>query len=146
MPMNIKKELHQNERPPVVVVCGPTGIGKTAAAIEIALRFNGEIVGADAMQVYRRMEIGTAKPTVREQSQVRHHLIDVVEPDENCAAVGSGGTYALAAARALMRHAPDMEAEEIVKSAMKIAGEICVYTNGHLTLKSVEDDNQRGER
>ena len=82
MPMNVKKELHENERPPVVVVCGPTGIGKTAAAIEIALRFNGEIVGADAMQVYRRMEIGTATPTVREQSQVRHHLIDVVEPDE----------------------------------------------------------------
>ena len=66
----------------MVVVCGPTGIGKTAAAIDIALRFNGEIVGADAMQVYRRMEIGTAKPTAKEQALVRHHLIDVVDPDE----------------------------------------------------------------
>ena len=66
----------------MVVICGPTGVGKTTAAIEIARRFNGEIVGADAMQVYRRMEIGTAKPTAEEQALVRHHLIDVVEPDE----------------------------------------------------------------
>ena len=66
----------------MLVICGPTGIGKTAAAIEIARRFNGQIVGADAMQVYRRMQIGTAKPSVEEQSLVRHHLVDVVEPDE----------------------------------------------------------------
>ena len=66
----------------MVVICGPTGIGKTAAAITIARQFGGEIVGADAMQVYRRMEIGTAKPTADEQALVRHHLIDVVEPDE----------------------------------------------------------------
>lgn len=76
------KKNGENQRPPVVVICGPTGIGKTAAAIDVARRFGGEIVGADAMQVYRRMEIGTAKPTVDEQARVRHHLIDVVEPDE----------------------------------------------------------------
>ena len=70
-------------RLPVIVICGPTGIGKTAAAIEVAMRFNGEIIGADAMQIYRRMEIGTAKPTAAEQAQVRHHLIDVVDPDES---------------------------------------------------------------
>ncbi len=72
---------HRNH-PPVIVICGPTGIGKTAAAIEVARRFGCEIVGADAMQVYCRMEIGTAKPTAEEQALVRHHLIDVVEPDE----------------------------------------------------------------
>ena len=71
-----------DDRPPVVVICGPTGVGKTAAAIDVARRFGGEIVGADAMQVYRRMEVGTAKPTAAEQALVRHHLIDVIDPDE----------------------------------------------------------------
>ena len=80
--MEEKKDKRHKILPPAVVVCGPTGIGKTAAAIEIARRFNGEIIGADAMQIYRRMEIGTAKPTAEEQARVRHHLIDVVEPDE----------------------------------------------------------------
>jgi tRNA dimethylallyltransferase len=76
------KKKNENQRSPLVVVCGPTGIGKTTAAIDIARRFDGEIIGADAMQVYRRMEIGTAKPSADEQALVRHHLIDVVEPDE----------------------------------------------------------------
>jgi tRNA dimethylallyltransferase len=80
--MEDKKKNRENQRPTLVVICGPTGIGKTAAAIDIARRFDGEIIGADAMQVYRRMEIGTAKPSVAEQELVRHHLIDVVEPDE----------------------------------------------------------------
>ncbi len=66
----------------IVVLCGPTGIGKTAAAIALAIRFKGEIVGADSMQIYRHMDIGTAKPTQAEQNQVPHHLIDVVAPDE----------------------------------------------------------------
>jgi tRNA dimethylallyltransferase len=76
--------LHPAEagRPRVVVICGPTAVGKTAAGIEVARAVNGEIVGADSMQVYRSMDIGTAKPTAREQAAVRHHLIDVVDPDE----------------------------------------------------------------
>ncbi len=66
----------------IVVVCGPTGIGKTGAAIDIARRFKGEIISADSMQIYRHMDIGTAKPTVRERVQVRHHLIDIIDPDQ----------------------------------------------------------------
>lgn len=63
---------------------------------------------------------------------------DVVEPDEGVAAIGSGGMYALAAARALLRNAPDMDAEAIARAAMGIAAEICVYTNGELTLESLD--------
>ena len=68
-------------RPPVVVVTGPTSAGKTSLAIELALRFGGEIVNADSMQVYRSMDIGTAKATPEQQAQVPHHVIDVVPPD-----------------------------------------------------------------
>ncbi|MFO7749362.1 MAG: tRNA (adenosine(37)-N6)-dimethylallyltransferase MiaA [Desulfobacteraceae bacterium] len=67
----------------VVVVCGPTGIGKTGFAIELARRFNGEIIGADSMQIYRYMDIGTAKPDRNEQAAVTHHMVDVADPDEN---------------------------------------------------------------
>ncbi len=67
--------------PPAIVICGPTGIGKTAFAIALAKQFNGEIVGADSMQLYRHMDIGTAKPTPEEQAAVRHHMVDVVDPD-----------------------------------------------------------------
>ena len=66
----------------VIVVCGPTGIGKTAVAIKLAETLGGEIVSADSMQIYRYMDIGTAKPTPAEQARVRHHLVDVVDPDE----------------------------------------------------------------
>jgi tRNA dimethylallyltransferase len=62
------------------MLAGPTASGKSAAALELALRFDLEIVSADAMQVYRGMDVGTAKPTVDERARVRHHLIDVVSP------------------------------------------------------------------
>jgi tRNA dimethylallyltransferase len=65
----------------VVVVTGPTASGKTQLAIEIALRFGGEIVNADSMQVFRHMDIGTAKPTLEERARVPHHLFDIVTPD-----------------------------------------------------------------
>lgn len=67
--------------PRIIVICGPTGIGKTRTGIRLAQRYGGEIVGADSMQIYRQMDIGTAKPTPEEQAEVRHHLIDVVDPD-----------------------------------------------------------------
>ena len=67
---------------PVVVIQGPTAVGKTGLAIEIACALNGEIVNADSRQVYRFMNIGTAKPTPAQQSLVPHHLIDIVNPDE----------------------------------------------------------------
>ena len=66
-----------------VVVCGPTGIGKTSFAIELARQFRGEIVGADSMQLYRRKDIGTAKPTPEEQAVVTHHMVDINDPDEH---------------------------------------------------------------
>jgi tRNA dimethylallyltransferase len=70
-----------DKRPPVVVVTGPTASGKTPFAIEIARAFDGEIVNADSMQVYRGMDIGTAKATREQRAEVPHHLIDIVAPD-----------------------------------------------------------------
>jgi tRNA dimethylallyltransferase len=69
-------------KPKVIVICGPTALGKTSAAIHLASRFCGEIIGADSMQIYRYMDIGTAKPTLDEQARVKHHMIDIVDPDE----------------------------------------------------------------
>lgn len=65
------------------IVVGPTASGKSALALAIAEEVGGEIVSCDSMQIYRRMNIGTAKPTEEEMSRVRHHMIDVVEPWEN---------------------------------------------------------------
>lgn len=84
-----------SETPRVVVIGGPTGIGKTAAAIELAERFGGQIVSADSMQIYRGMDIGTAKPDAVERNRVQHHLIDIVDPDE----AFSAGRYAGLAGR-----------------------------------------------
>jgi tRNA dimethylallyltransferase len=72
-----------HNRPLAVVVCGPTGIGKTSFAIELARHFDGEIIGADSMQLYRRMDIGTAKPTSAETAAVVHHLVDIIDPDDH---------------------------------------------------------------
>ncbi|HEY1160997.1 MAG TPA: tRNA (adenosine(37)-N6)-dimethylallyltransferase MiaA, partial [Terracidiphilus sp.] len=65
----------------VVVLVGPTGSGKTALAVELGERFGGEIVSCDSVAVYRGMDLGTAKPTTEQRAGVRHHLIDVTEPD-----------------------------------------------------------------
>lgn len=70
-------------RPKVIVICGPTALGKTSVAIHLAKSFDGEIVGADSMQIYRYMDIGTAKPTTDEQACVKHHLINILDPDEH---------------------------------------------------------------
>ena len=67
---------------PVVVILGPTGIGKTSLAAEIGPQWEAEVVSVDSRQFYRGMDIGTAKPSEAELSQVRHHLIDIAEPDE----------------------------------------------------------------
>ncbi|WP_147802286.1 tRNA (adenosine(37)-N6)-dimethylallyltransferase MiaA [Alkalicoccus halolimnae] len=66
---------------PLVVVAGPTAVGKTAAAINLAEKLNGEIISGDSMQVYRGMDIGTAKVTPAERKKVPHHLIDILSPD-----------------------------------------------------------------
>ena len=64
----------------LVIVLGPTGVGKTALAIALAERLNGEIIGADSRQIYRHMDIGTAKPTPAQRARIPHHLIDFVDP------------------------------------------------------------------
>ncbi len=68
---------------PLVIILGPTGVGKTRMAIELAQRLDGEIIGADSRQIYQCMDIGTAKPTAAQQTLVPHHLIDIVPPDHN---------------------------------------------------------------
>lgn len=72
----------QTDGLPLIVVVGPTAVGKSALALRLASSLGGEIVSADSRQIYRYMDIGTAKSTPQEQAQVRHHLIDVVDPDD----------------------------------------------------------------
>ena len=67
----------------IICVAGPTASGKTALAVELAKEFNGEVVSCDSMYVYKRMNIGTAKPTAEEMQGIVHHMIDVAEPDED---------------------------------------------------------------
>lgn len=69
--------------PKILVISGPTASGKTRLAVELARAHNGEVVSADSMQIYRRMDIGTAKPTPDEMGGVPHHMIDVAEPEED---------------------------------------------------------------
>jgi len=68
--------------PPLLVIVGPTGVGKTSVAVRLAARLSMETVNADSRQVYRGMDIGTGKPTVEDRAALRHHLLDVVNPDE----------------------------------------------------------------
>jgi tRNA dimethylallyltransferase len=70
------------KKPKVVVITGPTACGKTSLGVDLALSLDGEIINADSMQVYRGMNVGTAKPTIEEQKGISHHLFDVVDPDE----------------------------------------------------------------
>jgi len=67
---------------PLIVIIGPTASGKTTLSISLAKRFSGEIVSADSRQIYRQMDIGTAKPTHKQLCEIPHHLIDIAEPDQ----------------------------------------------------------------
>jgi tRNA dimethylallyltransferase len=67
---------------PLVILVGPTAVGKTEAVIQLARRLDGEIVSADSRSFYRGMDIGTAKPSLAERKEIPHHLVDVAEPDE----------------------------------------------------------------
>lgn len=69
------------EKPKVIVICGPTASGKTALSIELAKKINGEVISADSMQIYKDMDIGTAKPTKEEMGNIKHYLIDCISPD-----------------------------------------------------------------
>lgn len=68
---------------PIIVITGPTASGKTALAVELAKKLNSEVVSADSMQIYKGMNIGTAKPTTEEMQGIKHNLIDIVEPYES---------------------------------------------------------------
>ena len=68
-------------KPKVIVIGGPTASGKTALSIELAKKINGEIVSADSMQIYKDMNIGTAKPTVEEMGDIKHYMLDFVSPE-----------------------------------------------------------------
>ncbi len=78
--------------PPVVVLAGPTGVGKTAISIPLARHLNAQIISADSRQIYRHMDIATAKPSQTDMQSVPHHLIDVVNPDETYSAGQFGAT------------------------------------------------------
>ena len=84
--------------PEAIVLAGPTASGKTAVGIRLAKALDAEIVSADARQIYRHMDIGTAKPTPEEQAEAPHHMVDVADPDEDY----SAGRYAREAAAAVV--------------------------------------------
>lgn len=78
-----EKTLHSQVQKPLVVLAGPTAVGKTRLSIHLAQALNGEVISADSMQVYRHMDIGSAKITPEEMGQIPHHLIDVLDPEED---------------------------------------------------------------
>jgi tRNA dimethylallyltransferase len=74
--------IEKADRPKVVIITGPTAVGKSGLAHRLAQALGGEIINADSMQVYRLMDIGTAKPSLRERQEVPYHLIDIIDPDQ----------------------------------------------------------------
>lgn len=113
---------------PIIVICGPTASGKTALSIKIAKRFGGEIVSADSMQIYRYMDIGTAKPDMTERDGVVHHMIDIINPDE---------TYSVA------QYVE--QAHEVIKD-IKSSKKVPVVTGGTgLYINSLIDDVDFGK-
>lgn len=72
----------EEKKPKAIVICGPTASGKTALSIELAKKIGGEIISCDSMQIYKEMDIGTAKPTKEEMQEIKHYLMDFVSPDK----------------------------------------------------------------
>ena len=109
-------------KPDCLVICGPTASGKTALAVALAQVLNGEVVSADSMQVYRGMDIGTAKPTKEEMQGVPHHMLDVADPRENYS-VSRYVTDAIPVRRALV-------------DAPMTLDQLWLRVNAHHTLRS----------
>ena len=133
--------------PPVIAIVGPTASGKSRLAMALAGEMDGELVNADALQVYRGLDLGTAKPSVADRAAVRHHLIDVVDPGERYSAgrfatearaileairrrdkrpilVGGSGLYL----RALLDgigEIPEVEPEVVTELAQRLARRLC---------------------
>jgi tRNA dimethylallyltransferase len=78
-----KKSSDENKPIKAIIICGPTGSGKSAVAMQLATRFGGQIIGADSRQIYRRLDIGTAKPTIEERSQIPHFMIDIADVSDD---------------------------------------------------------------
>jgi len=70
-------------KPKIIVICGATAVGKTSAAIDLARIFNGEIISADSRQIYRYMNIGTAKPAPEQLAEIPHYIVDFIDPDQH---------------------------------------------------------------
>jgi tRNA dimethylallyltransferase len=144
--------------PKIAVIAGPTGSGKTDLAVSLALELDGEIVNADSMQVYKGMDVGTAKPTKEEMRGVKHHLLDEVRPDEDfnaaiyrerafpiirditsrgkvCLVVGGTGLYIRALRGGLFRCPPADKAlrEKLKKEASRLGSAAM-----HETLRLVD--------
>ena len=123
------------EYPQVITIMGPTASGKTALAIELAKKINGEVISVDSALIYRGMDIGTAKPDLTEQDGIKHWLIDIIEPNE---------TYSVAEFR---RDAIDCIEDIIARGKVPIlAGGTMMYFNGLIKgLSSLPnaDDNVR---
>lgn len=77
---------HKKDKIPLLILTGPTAVGKSAVALKLAQKLKTDIISADSAQVYRGLDIGTAKPSLEEQRMVKHHLIDIVDPDQNYSA------------------------------------------------------------
>lgn len=145
------EDTKDNRKPKAIVIAGPTASGKTAFAVELALSLSGEIVNADSMQVYRGMDVGTAKPTSEEKKGIPHHLMDIVDPDEEfnaaiyratalasvmdicsrgkiCLVVGGTGLYIRALLGGLMK-SPQSEPglREWLRSECEIHGAAALY-------------------
>jgi len=144
----------------VIVICGPTGIGKTTVGIHLAEKFGGEIIGADSMQIYRHMDIGTAKPTLEERRKVPHHMVDIVDPDEDFDAaqyserartaiaelnrqghlpfaVGGTGLYIKAMLHGIFQSQPvDPKIRNRLKQELEQGGSSCLYEH----LKEIDPD------
>lgn len=117
----------------LLVVVGPTASGKTSLAIELAKKYNGEVISADSMQIYKHMRIATAKPSVEEMDGVRHHMLDFLEPDKSY----SVGQYVLDAQRAI----EDIVSRE--KNAI-ICGGTGLYIDS--LLKGIEFEDSSSDR
>ena len=135
----------------IVAIVGPTAVGKSQLALELAARINAEIISADSMQVYRYLDIGTAKPTPDEQKKVKHHLIDILYPDEEFSAAlfrqeageaisnvdgqgkvaivaGGTGLYIKALTGGLFKGpGADQELRRVLKKKAVLAGNDCLY-------------------
>ena len=117
------------EKRPMVILTGPTAVGKTALSIELAKKINGSIISADSMQVYRHMDIGSAKVMPEEMNGVKHYLIDEFEPDEEFHVVKICGACE-------KKHLEEIYAEEKIPIIAGGTGFIFRHFSMILTLQS----------